>query len=289
MEREKSTSPVPLVTFTTDFGTSDWFVGTMEGVIAGISPATRVVSITHQVSPQNIRAGAFALAAACTWFPHGTIHVAIVDPGVGSQRRAIAVKTRRYLFVGPDNGVLSWALRQESLEEVRTIENSKLFLAEVSRTFHGRDIFAPVAAHLSRGLRFQDIGRQRDRFVRLPWPESTETNGQISGEIVYIDSFGNGITNVPNTAIRVISVRDEFGLANQIALLDSFWYRIPSFMRMHGHAGKTQDGAQGEEAGHFSHIASFRKFQSYHRSSSCKYGGNDESARQGTSAAAPNA
>ena len=128
---------MPLVTFTTDFGTGDWFVGTMKGVIASISPATQVIDITHAIPPQDIRAGAFALMAAHSYFPQGTIHVAIVDPGVGSARKAIAIKTESYIFIGPDNGVLSWAARKEQGMEVRALENKALFLERLSNTFHG--------------------------------------------------------------------------------------------------------------------------------------------------------
>ena len=140
-----------IITLTTDFGTKDWFVGSMKGVILGIQPEVLVVDITHDVSSGDIRGGAFALAASYSFFARGTIHLAVVDPGVGSDRAAIAVQTADYLFIGPDNGVLSWALRQESIKSIRKLENEKLFLRSISHTFHGRDIFAPVAAHLSKG------------------------------------------------------------------------------------------------------------------------------------------
>lgn len=184
------------ITLTTDFGTDDWFVGTMKGVVLGINPHAAMVDITHEISPGDVRAGSFSLMAACRYFPKGTIHVAVVDPGVGSQRRAIALQTADYLFVGPDNGVLSWAVRNQEIKAIRQLENPKYFLETVSRTFHGRDIFAPVAAHLSRGLQLKQLGRELKDFMRLPWPKPTRKHGHIHGEIVHIDRFGNAITNL---------------------------------------------------------------------------------------------
>jgi len=198
------------VTFTTDFGTTDWFAGTLEGVIATISPGTRVIPITHEIPPQDVRAGAFALAAAYRYFPLGTIHVAIVDPGVGSTRKAIAVQTRRFVFIGPDNGVLSWALRTEEVQEIREITNRRFFLSEVSRTFHGRDVFAPVAAHLLRGIQFREVGPEHENILKLRWPEPIPGQGMISGEIIYIDRYGNCVTNIPSgslpSKVRAIQV-----------------------------------------------------------------------------------
>src|SRR5262249_301422 len=122
---------------------------------------------THRIAPGDIRGGAFAIAASCTYFPRGTVCVAVVDPGVGSARRAIAVQTASYIFIGPDNGVLSWALANEKVKEVRALENSEFFLQPVSRTFHGRDIFAPVAAYLSRGVPLRRFGPALKDFVQL--------------------------------------------------------------------------------------------------------------------------
>jgi hypothetical protein len=184
------------ITLTTDFGTRDWFVGTMKAVILGIHPRANVVDITHEIPPGDIRAGAFAVMASCRYFPKGTVHVAVVDPGVGSQRPAIAVRTANGFFVGPDNGVLSWALALEKIKTVRWLENPRYFLDPVSKTFHGRDTFAPVAAHLSRGLSGSRLGRELKDFVRVPWPQPTKQPGEVQGEIVHIDRFGNAITNI---------------------------------------------------------------------------------------------
>jgi S-adenosyl-L-methionine hydrolase (adenosine-forming) len=190
-----------LITLTTDFGTADWFVGVMKGVITGIAPQTQVTDLTHAVPAGDVRAGAFVLAAAYRFFPRGTIHVVVVDPGVGSQRKAIVVQTRNYRFIGPDNGVLSWALRQEKITAVRSIENTRYFLQPVSRTFHGRDVFAPVAAHLSAGILLARLGPAQADFIRLPWNAARREKNSIRGEIVYIDRFGNCITNIEDAML----------------------------------------------------------------------------------------
>jgi S-adenosylmethionine hydrolase len=183
----------------TDFGHDDWFIGAMKGVIFSIATRANVLDITHGVPPGNIRAAAFALAVSYRFFPRGTIHTVVVDPGVGSERVAVAVRTRDYFFVGPDNGVLSWALRSENVREIRRLENVRYFLDAVSKTFHGRDIFAPVAAHLSRGLALKRLGPEMQDIVCIPWPEPRVNRSTIRGEILYLDRFGNAISNVPNT------------------------------------------------------------------------------------------
>jgi len=191
-----------VITLTTDFGTRDWFVGTMKGVIAGIAPKARVIDLTHDLPPGDIRGGAFALAASWRYFPKGTVHVVVVDPGVGSRRKAIAVQTAEGVFVGPDNGVLSWALAKEKITAIHALENEAYFLQPVSRTFHGRDVFAPVAAHLSLGVPIKKVGPALRNFVRLDWPELRKQRGGIEGEVVYIDRFGNGITNLESSLLK---------------------------------------------------------------------------------------
>jgi S-adenosylmethionine hydrolase len=191
-----------IITLTTDFGTSDWFVGTMKGVILQLNSRARLVDLTHGVPAGDIRAGAFALAAACKFFPRGTVHVVVVDPGVGSAREAIALETDRFFFVGPDNGVLSWAVRGERIRKVCALRTQKYFLPEISHTFHGRDIFAPVAAYISRGLAIEKLGPPVRQFVRLHWPEPHMTKKQLEGEIVYIDRFGNAITNLDCASLK---------------------------------------------------------------------------------------
>ena len=185
-----------LITLTTDFGSTDWFAGVMRGVILKVNPRGTIVDITHGIPPGDIRAGAFALYASCRLFPKGTVHVAVVDPGVGSSRKAIAVRTSNYFLVGPDNGLLSWALRNEEVEAIHGLENDEYFLHPVSRTFHGRDIFGPVAAYLSRGVPLRKFGAALEDYVHLPWPEPVREEDSLQGEVLYIDRFGNAITNV---------------------------------------------------------------------------------------------
>jgi len=194
-------SPRP-ITLTTDFGGQDWFVGTMKGVLLKLAQQTSVVDLTHEIPPGDIRAAAFALAASYSFFPKGTVHVTVIDPGVGSPRAAIAARSSRYLFVGPDNGVLSWALSREQKVVVHKIENPKYFLQNVSSTFHGRDIFAPVAAHLSRGSPLSELGPAMHDYIQLAWPQTFTTDNGVEGEIVYIDRFGNGITNISATELK---------------------------------------------------------------------------------------
>lgn len=155
-----------LITLTTDFGARDWYAGVMKGVIARIAPEAEVIDLTHEIPAGDIRAGAFALAAAYRFFPKGSIHLGVVDPGVGSARPGVAVQTADFWFLGPDNGLLSWALAREKLLAIRALEQPDYFLKPVSGTFHGRDVFAPVAAHLSRGVPMEKFGPAR-QGVRL--------------------------------------------------------------------------------------------------------------------------
>jgi S-adenosylmethionine hydrolase len=218
-----------IITLITDFGTQDWFVGTMKGVILGIAPGARLVDITHEIPRGDVRAGAFALAATCRFFPKGTVHVAVVDPGVGSARKAIAVQTAHYSFVGPDNGVLSFALANEKIKTSRALENSTFFLRPISRTFHGRDIFAPVAAHLNQGLAIQKLGSPLKDFVRLDWPEPQVSHGRIEGQVVYIDRFGNAITNIANKLMTEVesSQCEVIAKGRRLCPVGDFYQAVP--------------------------------------------------------------
>ncbi len=190
----------PLLTLTTDFGLQDPFVGVMKGVILARCPGVCIVDLTHALPPGDVRAGAFTLLTASRFFPRGTIHVAVVDPGVGSDRPALAARTPEALFLGPDNGLLSWVLARTPPVEVRRLENARLWLQPLSATFHGRDLFAPVAAHLAAGGRFGAVGPLVSDWVRLPWPSPQQTARGWRGEVVYVDHFGNAITNLPASA-----------------------------------------------------------------------------------------
>jgi S-adenosyl-L-methionine hydrolase (adenosine-forming) len=185
-----------IITLTTDFGTRDWFVGTMKGVILGINPRATLVDITHEIPPGDIRAAAFVLASSYQYFPEGTIHMVVVDPGVGSGRKAIVIQTARYFFVGPDNGVLSLAVAAEKIKAIRSLENPKYQVQPRSRTFHGRDLFAPAAAHLACGLSMRSFGRALHSFKTLSTNAPRVTPSGIQGEVQYVDCFGNCITNI---------------------------------------------------------------------------------------------
>jgi S-adenosyl-L-methionine hydrolase (adenosine-forming) len=185
--------PIALLT---DFGTSDYYVGAMKGVIVSIDPDASIVDITHEIEPQNIASAAFILRACYEDFPKGTIFLCVVDPGVGSERRAIIAQTESYIFVGPDNGLFSFILKKTAT--IHAIENETYFRYPVSSTFHGRDIFAPVAAHLSKGVGLMEFGPQISDSVVLPdshpWQISEST---IEGSVIHIDRFGNLVTNIP--------------------------------------------------------------------------------------------
>jgi S-adenosylmethionine hydrolase len=192
-----------IVTLLTDFGTSDYFVGAMKGALLAANPEARVVDITHEVPPFDIGAGAFTLRAAFESFPEGTVHVAVVDPGVGSARRAIAVEGRGHTFVGPDNGLFGHVYGRVEPFRVFQLTAEKYFRREVSTTFHGRDIFAPVAGALSRGVRAEELGPEVFDFVRLP--EATVKKGKdgtLSGSVIHVDRFGNLVTNITPDDLR---------------------------------------------------------------------------------------
>ncbi len=187
-----------ILTFTSDFGLRDWFVGTVKGVVLGGAPATRIVDITHEVPHGDIGFAAFALAAAFPYFPEGTIHLAVVDPGVGSEREALALRTRRGVFVGPDNGILPLALGEEKVTEARHLKNAEIFLPRVSETFHGRDIFAPAAAFLCGGGAFEALGPPAREWVCPGRPAAVPVDARTwRGEVLYVDRYGNAITNLP--------------------------------------------------------------------------------------------
>jgi S-adenosylmethionine hydrolase len=191
-----------LITLLTDFGTSDYFVGAMKGVILSINPETRIVDITHEIPPQDIRAGAFTLSALYQTFPAATIHVAVVDPGVGSARRPILVSGGNQLFVGPDNGLFSFIYQHETGVRVFHLTNQKYFRQPVSATFHGRDVFAPVAATLSKGIQPEQLGIEISDYMRLPDLKPKRKDAQtIEASIIHIDRFGNCITNLTRAHI----------------------------------------------------------------------------------------
>ena len=185
-----------VITLTTDFGTADGFAGAMKGVILSLAPDVSVVDITHDVPPHDIRAGSFALETALPHFPPDAIHVVVVDPGVGSDRAALLVDTGQGRFVAPDNGVLTGVVPETGADRIFTLDRPEYWRPQVSATFHGRDVFAPVAAHLARGARPDALGTPRAAMARLPWPRPRRRGQEIDAEVIHVDRFGNLITNL---------------------------------------------------------------------------------------------
>ncbi len=189
---------IPLVTLTTDFGTSDGYVGTMKGVILNIAPDARLVDITHHIAPQNVRQAAYVLYTAYPFFPPHTVHLVVVDPGVGSARRPIALCTPGGVFVGPDNGVFSYVMANESepVEAIVELTDPRYRLPQVSHTFHGRDIFAPAAAHLAAGVPITALGPPVHDPIIFPPPRLEIVADAITGEVLHADHFGNVVTSI---------------------------------------------------------------------------------------------
>ena len=222
-----------IITLTTDFGSRDGFVGTMKGVILGINPEANIVDITHEIAPQNIEEGAFVFAASVKYFPANAIHVVVVDPGVGSARRPIAVQTGETIYVAPDNGILPWVIfgaagfvplsghpprllrgtpsvfprpapyLRSPVDRIVHLNNPAFWLPRVSRTFHGRDIFAPCAAHLSLGVPLHALGEPiADWKWFVPAAFAHRVQDSVFGRVVHVDRFGNAITNVQAEMLR---------------------------------------------------------------------------------------
>jgi S-adenosylmethionine hydrolase len=187
---------IPLVTLTTDFGTADGYVGTMKGVILSIVPGAQLVDISHEIAPQNVRQAAYVLYTAVPFFPAHAVHVVVVDPGVGSARRPIALRTPAGTFVGPDNGVFSYLMACEPVEAVVELAEPRYHMPQVSHTFHGRDIFSPVGAYLAAGVPIDALGPPVQDPLVFPPPRLEVSSGHISGEVLHADHFGNVITSI---------------------------------------------------------------------------------------------
>jgi len=194
--------PRPIITLLTDFGTDDTYVGMMKGVIAAINPEANVIDLTHAIEPQDVVGAAFALGSAFAYFPEGAVHVAVVDPGVGSARKIVCMKTARHLFLAPDNGLLTLVAQRETPTLLVEVTERRYFLPQVSRTFHGRDVFAPVAARLSLGLNPTRLGPRLRDIVRLDFPQPLAEPGGWRCQVIHVDRFGNLITNLPGDKIR---------------------------------------------------------------------------------------
>ena len=200
---------IPIITLLTDYGTRDHFVGSMKGVIHSVNPQASIIDISHEVAPQDIVEAAFLIRSCYSYFPTSTIHIVVVDPSVGSSRKPIVVSTENHFFVAPDNGILSLIYEVEPPTQVVEITAEHYMLPEVSKTFHGRDIFAPVAAWLSKGVDILNFGEPLENYVRLNLPKSKITaEGQLKGMILHVDRFGNLISNISNSDYQ--AAREKF-------------------------------------------------------------------------------
>jgi S-adenosylmethionine hydrolase len=188
-----------IVTLLTDFGSRDHYVAAVKGVLLSINPAVELVDISHEISPQNIQEGGFVLASAFRYFPEGTLHLAVVDPGVGAKRLGFAAATKGHLFVGPDNGLFDQVFALDPPLQAVILENPEYHLPQVSATFHGRDVFAPVAAHLSLGLPLEKLGPPLSYRLRFPGRVIFTEQDELQGKIIHVDRFGNLISNIEIT------------------------------------------------------------------------------------------
>ncbi|MGC8668479.1 MAG: SAM hydrolase/SAM-dependent halogenase family protein [Chthonomonadales bacterium] len=217
----------PIVTLTTDFGVEDAYAGIMKGVILSIAPKARIVDLCHGISPQNVVAGALALEAAVDCFPPGTIHVAVVDPGVGTERAAVAVQGTRHTYVGPDNGVLTLALEADPVVRAVSLTNPRFHRVTVSATFHGRDIFAPAAGSLAAGADLGEMGEPLASLTPIPLPSPRTTGGAVEAQVIHVDHFGNLITNLRAQELK--RLKEEWGPADLVTHVG--FARIPSISR----------------------------------------------------------
>ena len=195
-----------IITLTTDFGAADPFVGVMKGVIVGRAPTARVIDLTHGIPPQDVLAGALVLRHSVAYFPRGTIHLAVVDPGVGSERRALCVETPGALLVGPDNGLLALAAAPGEIRRIVHLTEERFFLSPRSRTFHGRDVFAPVAAALAAGTPVEKLGSEVRDMQRLDLPPVVRDAHVLRGQVIYVDHFGNLTTNVSAADLAALAI-----------------------------------------------------------------------------------
>lgn len=194
-----------IITLTTDFGLADQFAAEMKGVILSINPHAAIVDVTHLIQPQDIGAAAYIIDSGFRYFPSGTIHVAVVDPGVGSERNALIVEAAGHYFIGPDNGIFTHILNRTDSFSFYRISEEKYMLSKDSPTFQGRDLFAPVAAWLSKGLPVSEFGPRVEDVVRLAVPGQLIAEGKVSGEVIHIDHFGNAISNIRRETLAAFS------------------------------------------------------------------------------------
>ena len=207
-----STEAKTIITLTSDFGYRDPYAAEMKGVILTINPNTTIVDITHDIEKFNIQMGAFTLASATPYFPKGAVHLAVVDPGVGTQRRPIIIQTKQAYFVGPDNGLLILAAENQGIEHIHQIANSKFMLPQTSSTFHGRDIFAPAAAYLEKGVKPAEFGPEIFDPVKPEFAQVKRENGVLIGKILHVDSFGNIVTNINKSELKKSGLKEAINV-----------------------------------------------------------------------------
>jgi len=199
---------MPIITMLSDFGLRDPYVAEMKAVVLSICPGATIIDLSHEVKKFDIRMGAFILASAAPYFPPGTIHVAVVDPDVGTRRRPLIVETPHALYVGPDNGILMLAAQKDGIYHVYNITNRRYMLPEISRTFHGRDIFSCAAAHLARGASPSEFGPEIHEYVFPTFARPSLEGDKLVGEIIHTDDFGNLITNISTEDLKKVNLKD---------------------------------------------------------------------------------
>jgi S-adenosylmethionine hydrolase len=202
----------PIITLTTDFGPSSPYVAAMKGVILSINPAAQIVDLTHAIPPQDIRQGAIVLADVTPLFPPGTIHIAVVDPGVGTERAIVYAEIGEQRYIAPDNGLLSRLATVQAPTKIRALTEERWFRQPVAPTFHGRDKMAPAAAHLTLGVDPDLLGPPRAHLVTLGWPGAHKLANRIDGEVTAIDSFGNLVTNITRDQLQGVPTDDSVGV-----------------------------------------------------------------------------
>lgn len=252
-----------IITLTTDFGIEDAYVAAMKGVIMGINPRVTIVDVSHSIEPQNIAQGAFVLSTTCPYFPDGTIHVGLVDPQVGSRRRAIILKTQRAVYVAPDNGILShivhdaspegWHSRPTIPPELQAFEivNPRFWRHPVSSTFHGRDIFAPVAAHISTGVPLKEFGGAIESIDLFPPPQpEVLEGGGLVGHVLHIDHFGNVITDIQRKDICTEKLHLEVA-GRQIESLSQTYDEADALLALIGSSGHLEIALKHGSAARF--------------------------------------
>jgi len=226
-----------MITLTTDFGLKDPYVAEMKAVILGICPNAVIIDITHEIEKFNIRMGAYVLASAAPYFPDGSIHVAVVDPGVGTRRRPIVIQTKQSFFVGPDNGLLVLAAEKQGILRIHELTNPRFMLPKVSNTFHGRDIFAPVAAGLSLGISPFEFGEKINSLHLLPIAKpSIDPDGNVVGQVYHIDRFGNLITNIKSNNLHGKNITIEIA-GRRIQGMSDYYEQEEGIMAVVGSSG----------------------------------------------------